>query len=263
MGVFEDMLGGDTEFQEPAISKAAREKLYGLGTKTGVKQPVQQIAPADYLQNIAYNQASQYANSAVPSAYGTAINAATNIATAPTDVMSVPGFKGIWDKILNEGTKSSRNLQRALKLTGNAATNSSRGRNAVGQLDTQVQEQLMGAALPLVQDIENRRYNATMALPGLANAEEAARIQRMSVGEQAGNLMRAIQQAVNSAQYEAELNDLNFRYGIQPRLLQSTMTNPVATTEPGWLTQTNQALEGLSDLGGNILSLTQGAGGMM
>ncbi len=261
MGLFEDLLGG-SEYKEPALSSQSRKRLQELGMAEE-DQPVLQVAPADVLQQRAYGQAGEYLGSELPGAYATTRDLLTNYATQPVDVMSVPGFKGVYDKILSEGSKSSRNLQRALKMTGNAATNSSRGRNAVGQLDTQVQEQLMGAALPLFQEAENRRYDATMALPAIAGQEEAARLRRIAVGEQSGALMRAIQEAINAAEYQAKVNDLNFRYGRQANLLQSTLTEPRLVRKPGILENISGTLKGISDIGGQVVGMTQGIGGFM
>ena len=254
MGFFEDILGGP-KYMEPSTSKAARRRLYELGTQEAPTQPVQQVALADPLQQQAYNLASQYAGGGLSPAYNTALGLMTQYATQPVDVTAMPGFQGIWDKVLSEGSRSSRNLQRALKLSGNAATNTSKGRDIMGRQQSDVEAGLMAAALPFLQQAESQRFQAGMALPQLAQQQENAALSRINAGTQAGSMMRMIQQAINDAQYNAAMNDLFFKYETQPGLLQSTLVNPSLTQKTGWLTGTNQVLSGMGELAGNIAGL--------
>jgi hypothetical protein len=249
MGFFSDMLGGEARFEEPKLSQEARKQLYRLGNAQET-QPVQQVAGADPLMQQTYGLTQGMLAQGLSPGYNTSMNFLTNKMTQPIDVTTMPGFQGVWDKILQEGGLSSRNLQRALKLSGNAATNTSKGRDIMGRQQSEVEGKQASA----------EQMQAATALPNVAGQQQNAALANIQAGTQQGQMMQAIQQAIANAQYQAGMNDLSFRYSTQPGLLQSTLVNPQMTQSQGWLGGLTNMFSGLNNLGGAALGVTQGVG---
>jgi hypothetical protein len=260
---------GDTEYKwnELPASSSARSRLLSMGLGPAPDQPVQDVAGADPLEQWIYRMSQQRLMQPDTSAYDTAISGMKGIAAGGGDLTRNPEFQGIWNKVLQEGTTGGRNLQRALKLSGNAPTHSSKGLDMLGRQTTGVQEQLLGSALPFLESERNRQFSALGALPGLQQAREASQTGAMATAGNAAALMRAIEQATQDAAFQAQLRNLQYITQTQPGYLQSVLVTPQLTQEykPGVLDYAKgvgQFVGEIGNIGAGTLGIMQGIGGL-
>ena len=255
-----------TKLYEPPTSAEARKRLYRMGIGEAPEQPVQEIAGAVPLEEMAY-QAAQRNLGATPWSYDTALGLTKGM-TAETDPTQAPGFAGTWAGLLQGGVTQGRNLQRALKLSGNAATQTSKGRQMVGNQVTGAQEALLAGVLPFYGAERERRLAAAEALPQIEQAKEQSQANWAQVGANTGAMMQAIEQATKDAQMQAQMRDLEYKYQLQPGYLQSILTAPTLQMEqdPGFTGRTHELSEAI-EMGKNIpMGSTQdwqGLGSMM
>ncbi len=251
-----------TKVYEPKTSRLARTQLYELGMADET-MPTLQVAGADPLSRSVYGTIRDRLANPDTAAYDTAMGAANRMVTEGQDPTQTAGFRGIWNRVLEEGTAGGRNLQRALKLSGNAPAKSSQGLDAIGRQTTGVQEQLMAASLPYLDAAQARQLQAMQALANLQAAKEASQQSWLGLGQRTADYMRNIEQAVADAEFNQAMQQLAFQYQIQPGILQSVLVNPYVYQkyDPGFVGYTNQLSQHIKDAG-NIAATGQGMGSM-
>ncbi len=241
-----------TNVYDPLASRQSREALYGLGTSS-YTTPTREVAGEDPLTAMTRDLSTNRLYE--PSAYNSAIQSATQrLQGASSPLTDIPE----WNETLRAGVKENRNLQRSLKLSGNAATQSSRGLREVGKQTTSLQQKLMNMGLSALGTQEQDQLDTARTLGNLQTQRTSSEQNRLLNALSAAEYTRNLEQQANNAQYEAQQGDIAFRYGVQPGILQSALYTPQVSQKTdqgtiGKLTQTVQFARDLYDIYANTI----------
>jgi len=246
------MFGGKKTKQiEPLASRKAREELLKRG-KENVRVPRREIAGLSPLEQWAAQYATQYAKSPVPGAYDTAAKLAQAFATGKNDFLNSREWQALQGTIMRQGEELGRRLTRGLTLKGNSPITSSKGRDVLGRSVTDIQQQLMTAALPYIEQDRQRQFAAIPLMANLEQAKAQAQLSRLDVGENVGQKLRLLEQAIKDSQYNQIMQQLQYRYQIQPQILSSATTTPATYQQSSVLDNISKGLAFGKNLAGML-----------
>ena len=217
----------------PEENKIATKELLKRGTETP-SVATQKIATASQLEQTTQKMASEFVSSDPSQARAEALQGAQAFAKG-TDLSKNESLQAIFERISGEGDRSTRSLARSLKITGNDPGSSSKGRDIIGRSVTDVQGRLMEAAASFLEAQEQRKFAAIPMIDNIAQAQTNEKLTKLGVGERAGAQVRQLQQMVNDADFNRQMQELELRYRLQPALLNSVIAARPAEVEEGWL----------------------------
>lgn len=203
--LFETRVEGRGWEQVPLTSseRAAISSLQRIGT-TPYKSPTRRIAPATETERFGFDLLGDYART-VPEGYELGGELAKKWATTPVDVTKIPEFRGVLNKIIEQGQLETGRLGRGLQRTGMAT--SSPGRDILGRSITGTQERMVGALAPFAEAERGRQFGAISLVGQFAEAEDRA-VQERLASIQKYTLQRDLIQQGFDAEHAAAIADI-------------------------------------------------------
>lgn len=245
------------KFVEPAASAEARRELVARG-KESVAFPARQIADLTEAELEVERQA-QVRLTAGPSPEREAIiQEFLRTATTPADVANLPELQAIFKQITELGEIEAGRLGRGLQIRGSIGTTG--GRDILGRRVTETQERLVGAAAPFLAEARGLKAQAGRDVGTLVGQREAETTGRLGLSAAVGELRRGITQAKLDVPFEKALRDLEFRFQIQPGLLQSALVSPQPVITGGGPSELQKAAGIVSQIAPFVAGIS-GAGG--
>ena len=172
------------------------------------------------------------------------------------DPTTLPEFQAVMDRIRDEGDRSARNLNRSLRLSGNQAGASSKGKDVIGRDVTNTDMRRTEAAMGFLNAERNRQFQSLDLLNRLSEAETEEKLQKMGVGERVGAQMRLLGQAVRDATFSQQMEGLRLRYEVQPNMLRTVASQPDKVSQ-GALSQVREVAGTVADIGSMGISMGQ------
>ena len=213
----------DVEFREPAASSEARKELVARGNES-VAYPTRLIADLSEMELEVERRVQELMESGPSSERDAVIQEALTTATTPADVANLPELQAIFKQISERGEIEAGRLGRGLQLRGTIGTTG--GRDILGRHASETTEALMRGAAPFLAQARELKAQAGRDVGQLVGQRELETTSRLGLGAAVGELRRNIGQAKTDADYQKVLNDIAFRYQIQPGLLQSALVDP-------------------------------------
>jgi len=241
----------------PEENKIATGELLKRGTETP-NVGTQKIAPASKLEQTTQKLASDFVNSGQSAAREDALKSAQDFAKG-SDVTQLPELQAIMDNIQGRGDRSLRSIGRSLKITGNDPGSSSKGRDIIGRAATDVQSSMMEAAAPFLESERQRRFAAIPLIDNIVQSQTNEKLTKLGVGERVGAQVRNLQQMVNDADYNRQMQELEYRYKIQPALLGQVIVARPPEVQQGALSQIREVAGTAASVGSALYGM--GVGG--
>lgn len=222
MGLFSSP-GPELEWVEPAESREARRRLLELGQES-VAYPTRQIADLSEMELQVEQQTRDIMERGPSGARQQALDVALEQATTPIDVANMPELQAIFNQIREQGSLEANRLGRSLQIRGTIGTTG--GRDMLGRSLSDVYQRLMREAAPYLSEARQMRSQSVRDVTNIVGQQQTAEAGRLGLGAAIGALRRSIEDARFGADYETALNNIAHRFQIQPRILQSVLTNP-------------------------------------
>ena len=225
-------------------AQSAINRLMKL-SKADVSFPTRQVQGETSLERFMRSMSIDFARSGTDPALQTAIDEATKTATGPIDITKMPEFKGIFDKILEGGRLDAQSIARSLQLSGGGSFGSP-DRDILGRSVTGTQERLTAAMAGLFSQLRGLKVGAVGQLGSFGAQREASQISKIGVGSQAAFMERQIQQMINDAQFQKEINEIQMKYVTQPSYLSTVISGSPINITGGGPTDFSKFLSGFS-----------------
>lgn len=228
-------------FEEPKLSKEARKELVARG-KESIEFPTRQIADLTPAELEVERQAIARLEEG-PSELTRLGLDLTREAAIGTDPLQDPTIKALIAEATRIGQEETGRVGRGVQIRGGLG--STTGRDILGRSVGQTQERVIAAVSPLI----SQKLGITeRARTGLIGAEESLEAGRLGLGGAVGALRRSIQQSKFAADIEKFVNDINFRFGTQANILQSTLTSPIPVVTGGGPSELQKVSGAISQL---------------
>jgi hypothetical protein len=249
-----------TKWKEPGYSIEARNYITDLYKGGTPDIPLQRIAEMSPQEQAAMSILTRYLGSeSEPRKLATEL--ATKTATTPVDITQIPEYKGLLDTVLEEGRLEANRLGRTLQQTGGAE--STPGRDILARSVDATTAKALGALAPYAADERNKRFNAISLLNMLAGDTEAAEINKIKTGVDAGRLPRSINQAAGDAQFQQQMTETMFPYNVLAALARANIVSPmpVTTESPSTMSKISSLVTLGSQVAGGIKGIGSLSGG--
>lgn len=240
-----------TKWEEPGYSTKARGYIEGLYKGGTPNIPLQRIAEMSPQEQAAMGILSKYLGSE-SQARKLATELATTTATTPVDITEIPEYKGVLNKVLEEGRLEANRLGRTLQQTGGAE--STPGRDILGRSVDATTEKALAALAPYALAERNKRYNAISLLNTLAGDTEASEINKINVGVGPGALPRNIKQAAGDTAYQQQYETTMFPYSVLAEIAKANIVKPISVTteSPSTLSKISSIMSVGSQVAGGL-----------
>lgn len=267
MGLFSSKGSKVKQTEEQIIGIEARRDLQALIKTLGPEDvPLREIAPLSDLENKALELAREFlSDTSAEVTIDKAIEIATQIAESPVDFDSELIQSAIGE-VRREGDLALNRIGRQLQSQGTLST--SGGRDILGRKITDIRQAEISAATPLILAERDRKERATSLLPQFAAAKSGQRIGKIAVGQEAGSLLRNLQQAIKNATFNKQTSELNLQTSVIPNLLKSLFTgvqspNTISGGGPNELEKFSKIatdITGAAAAAGSLLNLSGSVG---
>jgi len=148
------LLGGSKKAKVPKRVKYAQNALLGLARGPAPNMPLLGVAGEDALEEELYNLTrGRLSQLGGPSPYDESKRAVRSLMDIGDPTQS-DVYQGILSRAAEAGTRSNRNVGRALRLSGNAPTASGKGRDILGR---NTDDWTQGMAVSLADYVAKRR----------------------------------------------------------------------------------------------------------
>lgn len=256
MGLF-DSPKKKVKFKELAVSAASRKELQARGNES-VAFPTRQIADLTDTELEVERQAQARLEQG-PSELTQLGLDLTAEAARGTDPLEDPTIKALIAEATRIGQEETGRVGRAVQIRGGLG--STTGRDVLGRSVGATQERVIAAASPLI----SQKLGITeRARTGLIGAEETLEAGRLGLGGAVGALRRSIKQEKFDADINKFIRDINFRFGTQAGLLQSTLVSPTPVVTGGGPSEFQKAASIASQVAPVVAGFsTGGAGGAL
>ena len=246
------------KFAEPAKSAEARKEIVARGTES-LAYPTQQMADLSEMELDVELRVRELMESGPSSEREAVLGEFTKTATTPVDVANLPELQAIFKGITEEGQEEAGRIGRSLQLRG--SLNTTGGRDVLGRHTTDTTEALMRGAAPYLAQARELKAQAGRDVGTLAGQKELETTSRIGLSAAIGELRRNIGQAKTDADYQKLINDINFRFGVQPQILSSALVNPQPYVSGGGPSEMQKISSAVSQIGGVTSALSGFSGG--
>lgn len=230
-------------FAEPKRSREAGEELLARGMES-VAFPTQRIADLTPAELEVERQVIARLEGG-PSELTQRGLDLTAAAAEGIDPLKDPTIRALIDEATRIGQEETGRVGRSVQIRGGLG--STTGRDELGRSTTATEQGIVAAASPLI----SQQLGITeRARTGLIGVEEGLEANRLSLGGAVGSLRRNIQQSKFDASINKFIDDINFRFGTQARLLQTQLVAPSTFTKGGGPSEIQKVTGAINQLSG-------------
>ncbi len=215
---------------EVTRSLAALEKL-AIEASTA-QAPLQKTAALAKLEELSIQLSEQFARAGLPPELQIAISETIKTATTPVDVTKVPELKALIERTEEFGQREANRLAQSIQIRGGSG--STGGRNILGQKLQSIQSNILATLAPFASTLRAIKEQATVRLSGLSAQKTGLEVAKIGVAGEAGSLVRSIQQRINDALFQQQVETQNLRFGVAPSIFSNVIRGgtPLIRTTP-------------------------------